>query len=67
MRHACSSRKVFGIIALMFGLLGPADAQEPNRRTDGNKLPRVFCLIPVKLAESKARVRQGDKSLQPAM
>ncbi len=61
------SGKVLAIIALILGLLGPADAQEAIRRTDGNEPPRVFCLSPVKLAESKARVRQGDKSLQPAM
>jgi hypothetical protein len=49
------------------GLTGPASAREANRRAGENELPRVFCLSPVKLAESKARVRQGNKSLQPAM
>ena len=67
MRQVCSSEKAWLIMALISGLLCSADAQEANRRTDGNERPRVFCLSPVKLAESKTRVRQGDESLQPAM
>jgi len=67
MKQVCSSRKVWLIIAMISGMLCSADAQAANRRTDGNELPRVFCLSPAKLAESKARVRQADKSLQPAM
>ena len=67
MKHACSSLKVWVLISLISGLLGPADAQQTNRNAGGYDLPRVFCLDPAKLAESKARVRQGDKSLGPAM
>jgi hypothetical protein len=54
---------------LVLWLLGPVGAQ--NVRRDINvadkELPRIFCLNPIKLAESKARVVVGDESLQPAM
>ncbi len=67
MTQARSPRKVLSTILLTFWLLVAAVTQKAPGDFDSKKLPRVFCLSPVKLAESKARVRQADKSLQPAM
>jgi hypothetical protein len=53
------------IVILVCSLLNPVRAQNIN--ISGKKLPRVFCLNPVKLAKSKSRVISGDKSLRPAM
>jgi hypothetical protein len=67
MTQACSSGKALSTILLIFWLLGAAVAQKAPEDFDSKQLPRVFCLSPVKLAESKVRVRQADKSLEPAM
>ena len=61
------SGKVRVIAAVVSCLLGCTDAQRANTQTDGNELPRVFCLDPLRLAQSRAMVRHGDKSLLPAM
>ncbi|MHC4425945.1 MAG: alginate lyase family protein [Planctomycetota bacterium] len=67
--QTCSSKKVLVAVILVLWLLGPVGAQKARRdiNVDGKELPRVFCLIPIKLAESKARVVAGDDALQPAM
>jgi hypothetical protein len=38
-----------------------------NINTTAEVLPRVFCLNPVILAKSRARLNAGDKSLRPAL
>jgi hypothetical protein len=58
------------VIALLpFCLLSAAHCQKAHRNINntGGELPRVFCLSPVKLAQSKARLTDGDESLQPAL
>ncbi len=46
-----------------------ARAQKPSKNinTTAEVLPRVFCLNPVMLAKSRARLNEGDKSLRPAL
>jgi hypothetical protein len=43
--------------------------QKPHRDIDNPvvSLPRVFCLDPIKLAITKARLNKSDQSLQPAL
>ncbi len=67
--QACSPKKTLVIVILVFRLLGPAGAQKARRDINvaGKELPRVFCLSPIKLAKSKARLISGDESLRPAM
>jgi len=65
--RACSIEKVSMIVVLMLYQLGPAGVPKADRDSSGNELPRVFCLSPTKLAESKARLARGDESLQLAM
>ncbi|MGD8500410.1 MAG: alginate lyase family protein [Phycisphaerales bacterium] len=67
--QARSSRKAFVAVILVLWLLGLAYAQEARGDIDiaNKELPRVFCLVPNKLAESKARVVDGAESLRPAM
>lgn len=68
MRRLYSSLRALVFVALICGLLGPADARQASRSNiGGDSLVRVFCLDPVRLAQSKASVRRGDKSLQPAL
>ncbi len=61
--------RVLAMAILPFCLLGAACAQKPHRDTYNTavELPRVFCLSPVKLTKSKARLTKGDESLQPAL
>ena len=48
-------------------------SQASPQNTTGNinnldtELPRVFCLDPIKLTITKARLKRGDQSLQPAL
>ena len=61
--------RVLAMAILLFYLLGAARCQKTHKdiNNSGGKLPRVFCLSPVKLAQSKARITDGDESLQPAL
>lgn len=67
--QARSSKKPLVIVILVFWLLGPVVAEKVHRDINvaGKEFPRVFCLSPIKLAKSKARVISGDESLRPAM
>jgi Alginate lyase len=67
MTKPCSSGKVLVTIILVFWLFGPAVAQKTPGDFNRRELPRVFCLDPAKLAESKARLVRGDESLMPAL
>jgi len=55
------------IVILVCWLLSLVRAQNINISDKDTKLPRVFCLNPVKLAKSKSRVISGDKSLRPTV
>ena len=61
--------RVLAMAILLFCLLGAARCQKTHKdiNNSGGELPRVFCLSPVKLAQSKARITDGDESLQPAL
>ena len=61
--------RVLTMAILLFCLLGAACAQKPHRDINNlaGELPRVFCLNPVMLTKSKARLTKGDKSFQPAL
>lgn len=63
------SNRVLAMAILPFCLLGEAFAQKPYKdiNNPATELPRVFCLNPVMLAKSKARLTKGDKSFQPAL
>ena len=73
MMRACSFKKVLLIVVLVLGSgtetrrMGPAFAGFAHAESNKNNLPRVFCLNPAKLAESKARLARGDESLRVAM
>ncbi len=61
--------RVLAMAILPLCLLGAARCQKAHRdiTNSGGEHPRVFCLSPVKLAKSKARITGGDESLQPAL
>lgn len=61
------SEKIAAIVVLMLCQPGLAGVPEANGDTNANNLPRVFCLNPAKLAQSKARLARGGESLQPVM
>jgi Alginate lyase len=67
MIQPCASAKALVTIVVIFWLLGPAVAPKATAEFKNRKLPRVFCLDPAKLAESKARLARRDQSLEPAM
>ncbi|MGB2806522.1 MAG: alginate lyase family protein, partial [Sedimentisphaerales bacterium] len=63
------------ITALSFNLCCATDTTQtgrPHKTTGdinnlGQELPKVFCLDPIKLATTKARLNKGDQSLHPAL
>lgn len=67
MMQVCSSRKIVMMVVMLSLLPATAGAKKADRERDRNELPRVFCLNPIRLAESKARLARDDASLLPAM
>ena len=63
------------ITALMLNLCCAKETNQtgrPHKTTGdinnlGQEFPKVFCLDPIKLTMTKARINRGDQSLQPAL
>ncbi len=59
------------IAVIVIAVVGPAPWALPGsfgaKAASDTSSPRVFCLDPVRLAQTKARIARGEKSLAPAI